>query len=120
MALTFILVPLVMASLLPLIGKISKRLLPDVLSNIVLLFLLLYTVFVGRQVVILNAGFQQLFWFGEKLNINLALDGFSVFMLLVISLVSFAVGLFSINYMERYGSKSIYYALLLIMIDFEP
>lgn len=116
MALTFILVPLVMASLLPLIGKISKRLLPDVLSNIVLLFLLLYTVFVGRQVVILNAGFQQLFWFGEKLNINLALDGFSVFMLLVISLVSFAVGLFSINYMERYGSKSIYYALLLIMI----
>ena len=37
-------------------------------------------------------------------------------MLFTISLVSFAVTLYSINYMEHYGAKANYYALLLLMI----
>ena len=59
---------------------------------------------------------QQAFWLGAPLNISLLVDGFSLFMLLTISLISFAVTLYSINYMEHYGAKANYYALLLIMI----
>ncbi|MCK7471579.1 MAG: hypothetical protein MZU95_13005 [Desulfomicrobium escambiense] len=51
-------------------------------------------------------------WLGEAVNIRLALDGFSLFMLVAISLVGLAVSLFSIDYMEHYGAKANYYALL--------
>jgi len=116
MVFTFILVPLVMASLMPLIGKISKRFLPDALTNITLLFLLIYSITIGRQIISSGTGIRQFVWFGQQMNITLALDGFSLLMLFLIALVSFAVGLYSINYMEHYGSKAIYYALFLLMI----
>jgi multicomponent Na+:H+ antiporter subunit D len=59
---------------------------------------------------------QQVRWLGEAVNIRIALDGFSLFMLLAIQLVSLCVGLYSINYMEHYGAKANYYALLLVMV----
>ncbi len=112
----FIIVPLLLAGLLPLLGKISKRFLPDLLANATMLFLLVLSV-VSAKPLIANGGIiQQAFWFGAPLNIRLLLDGFSLFMLFTISLVSFAVTLYSINYMEHYGAKANYYALLLVMI----
>jgi len=112
----FIIVPLVMASLLPLVGKISKRFLPDLLANATMLFLLVYAVVSARPLVAGGGVVQQAFWFGAPLNIRLLLDGFSLFMLFTISLVSFTVTLYSIDYMEHYGAKADYYALLLLMI----
>jgi multicomponent Na+:H+ antiporter subunit D len=44
------------------------------------------------------------------------LDGFSLFMLFVVSLVGLAICLFSIDYMDHYGSKANFYALFLVMI----
>ncbi len=59
---------------------------------------------------------KQLDWLGEALSIQVAVDGFSLFMLMAIALLTLAVGLFSINYMEHYGAKANYYALLLMMM----
>lgn len=112
----FIAVPLILASILPLIGKISKRLLPDILANLALLFLLIYAATFGKQLINAGSAIHQVFWLGQPINIVLALDGFSLFMLFTIALVSFCVTLFSIDYMEHYGAKATYYALLLIMI----
>jgi len=112
----FIIVPLVMASLLPLLGKFSKRFLPDLLANATMLFLLVYAVISAKPLIANGGVIQQAFWFGAPLNIRLLLDGFSLFMLFTISLVSFAVTVYSINYMEHYGAKANYYALLLLMI----
>jgi multicomponent Na+:H+ antiporter subunit D len=112
----FIGVPLVLASIMPLIGKLSKRVLPDLLTNLALLFLLVYSLTFGRQMLGSGSTIQQLFWFGQPIHIILALDGFSLFMLFTISLVSLCVCLFSVDYMEHYGSKANYYALFLIMI----
>jgi multicomponent Na+:H+ antiporter subunit D len=112
----FIIVPLVLASLLPLVGKFSKRVLPDLLASAAMLFLLVYAVVSARPLIANGGVIQQAFWFGAPLNIRLLLDGFSLFMLFTISLVSFAVTLYSINYMEHYGAKANYYALLLLMI----
>jgi multicomponent Na+:H+ antiporter subunit D len=112
----FIIVPLVMASLLPLLGKFSKRFLPDLLANATMLFLLVYAVVCAKPLIAGGGVIQQAFWFGAPLNIRLLLDGFSLFMLFTISLVSFAVTLYSIDYMEHYGAKANYYALLLLMI----
>lgn len=113
----FIVVPLVVASIMPLVGKISKRVLPDLLANVTLLFLLVYAGTFVRSSIRSGGIIQQAFWKGIPLNITLLVDGFSLFMLLTISLISFAVTLYSVNYMEHYGGKSNYYALLLIMIS---
>jgi multicomponent Na+:H+ antiporter subunit D len=112
----FILVPLVVASLLPLIGKISRRFLPDLLANLTMAFLLGYALTSGRQLVAAGSAVHRVFLMDQPVNIVLALDAFSLFMIVTIALVSLCVTLFSIDYMEHYGAKANYYALLLIMI----
>jgi multicomponent Na+:H+ antiporter subunit D len=112
----FIALPLIVAGLLPLIGKISKKVLPDILANGVFLVLLVYAVGVGKSLISGGPILQQLIWLGEPVNIHLALDGFSLLMLVAISLVGLCVGLFSIDYMEHYGAKANFYALFLIMV----
>ncbi len=112
----FIIVPLLLAGLLPLLGKLSKRFLPDLLASAAMLFLLVLAVISAKPLIADGGIIQQAFWFGAPLNIRLLLDGFSLFMLFTISLISFAVTLYSINYMEHYGAKANYYALLLVMI----
>ncbi len=112
----FIGLPILAAAVLPLIGKISKKFLPDLVSNAVFLFLLVLAATSGRQMISQGPILKQLNWLGEPVSIQVAVDGFSLFMLMVISLLTLCVGLFSINYMDHYGSKSIYYALLLMMM----
>ncbi|MCX6553896.1 MAG: proton-conducting transporter membrane subunit, partial [Candidatus Aminicenantes bacterium] len=112
----FIIIPLLLASLMPLLGKISKRFLPDLLANATMLFLLVFSVIYAKPLIANGGVIQQAFWFGAPINIRLLVDGFSLFMLFTISLVSLAVTVYSINYMEHYGAKANYYALLLLMI----
>ncbi|MEO0225530.1 MAG: proton-conducting transporter membrane subunit [candidate division WOR-3 bacterium] len=112
MIVLFIILPFVLAAVLPLIEKLSRRFLPDLLTNAGILFLLIYTIGPARQMF----GARQLQWFNEPLNMVISLDSFSLFILFTIYLVSFGVTLFSIDYMEHYTSKGIFYALFLIMI----
>jgi multicomponent Na+:H+ antiporter subunit D len=112
----FIGLPLIVAALLPLIGRASKKLLPDVLGNGVFLVLLVYVLTGAKALISAGPVVQSLDWFGETTALKVAVDGFSLFMLAVISLVSLCVGLYSISYMEHYGSKANYYALLLMMV----
>jgi len=111
----YIALPLAVAAVLPLVGKISKRFLPDLMANSVFSILLVMALTGGKQLAVGGPFLQKLNWLGETFNIQVAVDGFSQFMLLAIALVCLAVGLFSIDYMEHYGSKSVYYALLLVM-----
>jgi len=108
--------PLAVAALLPLVGRVSKRRLPDLLSNAVFLSLLVYALTGARKLLAQGPIIQQVQWLGEAVNIRVALDGFGLFMLMAIQLVSLGVGLYSIDYMERYGAKANYYALLLVMV----
>ncbi|MDD8025273.1 MAG: NADH-quinone oxidoreductase subunit M [Acidobacteriota bacterium] len=108
--------PLIVAAVLPLVGKVSKKVLPDVLANGVFLFLFAYAVTGARGLLAGGALHQTFAWFGEPLGIQIAVDGFSLFMLTVVALVSACVGLYSISYMEHYGAKANYYALLLMMV----
>ena len=116
MVFLFVAVPLVVAGVLPLLGKLSKRVLPDILSNLTFLFLLVYAATAGRQIIAGGPVSQQILWFGEPVQILLGLDGLALFMLMAIALVSLCAGIFSIDYMEHYGAKANYYALFLIMV----
>jgi multicomponent Na+:H+ antiporter subunit D len=112
----FIGLPLVVAAFMPLIGKISKKFLPDLLANAVFLVLLVLAATSGRQLIAGGPVLQSLSWLGEPVAVQIAVDGFSLFMLMAIALVTLCAGLYSINYMNHYGSKANYYALLLMMV----
>lgn len=112
----FIGLPLVVAAFMPLIGKISKKFLPDLLANAVFLVLLVLAATSGRQLIAGGPVLQSLSWLGEPVAVQIAVDGFSLLMLMAIALVTLCVGLYSINYMTHYGSKANYYALLLMMV----
>ncbi len=116
MIILFVALPLVVAGVLPLVGKVSRRVVPDLLANATLLVLFVTAAVAGRPLLAEGPVLQQLSWLGEAVNLRLALDGFSLFMLLAVSLVGLAACLFSIDYMEHYGAKANYYALFLIMI----
>lgn len=108
--------PLAVAAVLPLVGKASKKVLPDLLSNAVLAGLLVYAATGARALLAQGPIVQQVRWFGDAVGIRVALDGFSLFMLMAIQLVSLCVALYSVNYMEHYGAKANYHALLLVMV----
>jgi multicomponent Na+:H+ antiporter subunit D len=112
----FVVLPLIVAGLLPLIGKVSRRVLPDALANATLLALLVYAVVAGRGLIANGPVLRQLSWLGETVNLRLALDGFSLLMLVAVALVGLAACLFSIDYMQHYGAKANFYALYLVMI----
>jgi len=112
----FVVLPLVVAGILPLVGKVSRRVAPDLLANGTLLFLLAYAAVAGRALIAGGPVLQQSPWLGEAVNIRLALDGFSLLMLVAVALVGLAAALFSVDYMEHYGAKANYYALYLVMI----
>lgn len=116
MGIPFIAVPFILAGLMPLIGKLSKRVLPDLLTGASLLSLVALAVFAGRETALFGPEIWKASWAGEPINITLVLDSFRVLMLLTVSLVGFAAALFSVNYMEHYQAKPAFYALLLVMI----
>ncbi len=116
MTFLFILVPLALAGLMPLLGKISRNKLPDFVANMGLLYLLAYSVIFIPIVKSEGGVFVQKLTFSAPLNITLMVDGFSLLMLFTISLISLAVGLYSIDYMKHYGGKDNYYSLFLIMV----
>jgi len=112
----FIVLPLVVAGILPLAGRLSRRVLPDLLANATLLALVVYAAVAGRSLIAGGPVLLQPSWLGETIGLRLGLDGFSLFMLMAVSVVGFAACLFSINYMEHYGSKATFYALYLVMM----
>jgi multicomponent Na+:H+ antiporter subunit D len=112
----FIVLPLVVAGILPLAGRLSRRVLPDLLANATLLALVVYAAVAGRALIAGGPVLLQPSWLGETIGLRLGLDGFSLFMLMAVSVVGFAASLFSISYMEHYGSKATFYALYLVMM----
>ena len=116
MVFSFIFLPLVIAACLPLIGKISKKLIPDVLTNATLAFLLINSILLIKPIFSRGSLLQNINWFGENVNLQIALDGFNLFMLFTISLVSLCITLFSIDYLKHYGHQANFYALLLVMV----
>ena len=112
----FVAIPLVVAGILPLVGKVSKKVLPDILANGVLAALLALAVVQGRSLISGGPDIETFTWLGEPLTLRLALDGFSLLMLVTIALVGLCITLYSVNYMDHYGAKANFYALFLIMV----
>ena len=108
----FVAIPLFFGFLIPMITRrVSFKYLSDILANIATLSLLVLSLFtIGKTAV-----YQMGSW-APPIGINLVLDGFSSFMLIIVNLVSVTATLYSVKYMEMYTSKLRYYSLFLLMV----
>jgi len=111
----FVIIPLGGAFIISLIGKKVKWF-PDVAGTFATLALMIISVL---SVWIVNKYGMQVYNVGGwkiPLGIGMVLDGFTCFMLVTVNLVAFLITLFSVNYMNRYTSKWLFYALFLLML----
>jgi len=106
----FVVFPLFMAFFIPMVGQ-RVKVLPDILGNITTFLLLLLSLFTLGL-----SGTYAVGGWPAPLGIIMVLDGFASLMLFIVALISFAVTLYSINYMEIYTSKTRYYSLFLLMV----
>ena len=104
--------PLVGGFVLALVPK-KRRRLADVLANLVTLAVLILAI------AAVTLGEREVYYIGgwaSTVGIVWVLDGLSALILLIVAAVSLAATLFSVNYMDRYTSRSKYYGLFLLML----
>lgn len=106
----FVLIPLVMAFVLPVFGKKGKNI-ATILANLATITLLILAI-----VCIGKSGVYEVGNWSIRVGIVMVLDGLSSLMLLAINLVSAAAMLFSARYMEQYTAKSKYLSLFMLMV----
>jgi len=107
----FIAMPLGAAFLIVLIGRLREAI-SDLVAVVITALLVVGSLAVaGLEPQVYHMGGWE-----PPFGINLVLDPLSTLLLIIISVVSFLVCLYSINYMTSYTSKPKYYGLLMLMI----
>src|SRR6056297_1862747 len=114
----YVILPLATAFLIPVFGRLIKGFQKTLLS-LVLLFLTVlsfYLIFNGmKQPLIYEVGGWEPVN-NVPIGIHLVMDGLSVFILLITSLIGFLSTIYSISYIKRYTAENNFYALLSLMI----
>jgi multicomponent Na+:H+ antiporter subunit D len=113
----FVAVPLAAAFLISLLGKSSKRI-PDLLSNLACLILLIFSLYTLNIIhkTLHNILVYKVGGWVPPIGICMVLDGLTSFMLITLNLVAFLVVIYSASYMERYTDKSKFYTLFMLML----
>jgi len=113
----FVAVPLAAAFVLPILGRARARWPLDALAVMAALFV------AGFSLVALFGAGSQTLWVGgwrpvpnSPLGISLYADGLTRLLLVTISMVTLAAVLYSIQYMERFTGKGLYYSLFFLMV----
>jgi multicomponent Na+:H+ antiporter subunit D len=112
MIILFSALPLFGAFLIPILGKVQEKATDWIAVPIPLILLVLAAFHVPLSEVIT---YRVGSWF-PPFGILLVLDGFSLFMLIVINLLTFVAALFSVSYMTHYTAKWKFYSLLMLML----
>jgi len=111
----FVAIPLGLAFLMPLLGRLS-RLLPDLFGNVATLALaVLSCAVINFPLTVYKVGAWEPVK-GVPIGIYMVIDGLAVLMLLIVNVVGFAVSLYSIHYMQKYTDKPRFYTLFLLMM----
>ena len=113
----FVAVPLGAAFVLPILGRSRARWPLDTLAVLVALFVASFSL------VALLGGDNTVIWVGgwqpgpnAALGISLYADGLTRLLLVTIGMVTLAAVFYSIQYMERFTGKGLYYSLFFLMV----
>jgi multicomponent Na+:H+ antiporter subunit D len=114
----FVAIPLMVAFLIVLLGKLIKGI-HRFLAPLTLLALLLMAVFEFTGLEGLSRTYAMGGWTGDSgfpVGIFLVLDGFSVLMLCIINLIGLVALFYSLSYMAKYTAEANYYALFCLIV----
>lgn len=110
----FVAIPLGLGFVMPLMNKLKRERVLDVVAILGSLLLFALTV------LLLRSGGEALYWAGgwkpPVIGICLFADGLTRLLLLVVNLVAFLVIIYSSDYMGRYTSRGLYYSLFFLMV----
>lgn len=111
----FVAIPLGSAFIISLLGK-KLSWFPALWTALAMLSVLVLSILsvclLGSEPVVYEVGG----WDAPPLGIAMVLDGLTCFMLITVSLVSFLVAVYSINYMKMYTGTWKFYTLFLLMV----
>ena len=111
----FIVIPLAGGFLITWVGNRDQRFAPYLARVLTLGQLLtavgLLVVINRHGILVYSTGIGK-----STMGISLVLDGFSVFMSVIVSLMAFLIAVYSVDYIERFTSTWKFYALFLFMI----
>lgn len=111
----FIAIPLAGSFLNSLISK-KVKIFSDIISGIATFCLSVISVY---GVFLLKDNGIMVYKVGgwvPPIGIAMVMDGLTVFMLVTVNVIAFLVSLYSINYMEKYNDKWVFYSLFLLMV----
>jgi len=114
----FVAIPLMVAFLIILLGKLVKGI-HRFLAPLTLLALLLLAVFEFTGLEGISRTYAMGGWTGDggfPVGIFLVLDGFSVLMLCIINLIGLVALFYSLSYMAQYTAEANYYALFCLIV----
>ena len=109
----FIAIPLGTAFIVVLTAWKFKKL-ADIFASLAALSLLVLS---GLFLIAGSKGIYNIGNWLPPIGINLYIDDFTLLMLLIVNLVSFAATVYSISYMKQYTAKYKYYGLFLLMVS---
>jgi len=106
----FVALPLAVSLLIQLVAR-GRPTLAEWLANATMLLLVLMTCYaIGRS------GIYHMGGWPTPIGIDLRLDALANLLLLAVSLVGFAVALYSVDYMRRFTARGHFYSLFLLMV----
>jgi len=110
----FVIIPLGCAFLIPIVSKIREGL-AQILANFGAALLLLFSV---MSISWLKSGLQVYYVGGWRppFGICMVLDGMTVLMLLVVNIIGCLTLVYSIDYIRRYTSPTLYYTLFCLLL----
>lgn len=111
----FVGIPLGAAFVIAMLFKLHERV-ADVLANVAIFAVLALALRMIPLLAYQGSFVYQIGGWRPPFGINFVLDGFSLFMLIMVSFVSFFAAFYSISYMEHYTDKPRYYSLFLLML----
>ena len=111
----FVAIPLAGAFILPLIGRKIKAV-NDILGTLFTFSLFVMSIFAVKIVNEYGTLVYSVGGWKPPVGIAMVLDGLSAFMLVTVNVIAFLIAIFSINYMEKYTSKTKFYTLFLLMV----
>jgi len=111
----FIIIPLGTAFLISLLAKKIKNF-GDCFANLGTLSLLALSLYSTKLVFAHKILVYKVGGWMPPIGICMVLDGLTSFMLVTVNLVSFAIALYSVSYMQKYTDKYRFYTLFMLML----
>lgn len=114
----YIILPMLGAFLIPIAGSFIKGF-QKVLSSLILLFLVVYTLlyyldYPGENIITCIGDWEAVN--GIPIAIYLVMDGLSAFLLLIINIIGFLSVFYAISYMHKYTAQNNFYSLFCLMV----